>query len=740
MNHANITMKNNIIDGLYPNPFYYDYIMVPANRPNSGWGQLSTDYNIYNDPHALQNPNEEWSVDLHSIFQEPSFVSSTRPFDFNVNAGSPAIDTGVRINNVNDSYLGLAPDIGKYEYADASSAENNAPALSSIGAKSVYTSEILSFNVAATDADGDQVTYSATGLPQGASLDSTTGLFYWIPSISQRGEHEVIFSATDEHDATVTETITITVNHTNLPPTIVPTASTTLGEAPLTVQFTAHAADTDGTIASYAWDFKDGATSTEANPSHIFSAEGNYLVSLTVTDNDGLTASDSLTVAVATAIEPAEVPSAEIVIGNGTNDNQLNQPIVSNNGNGIIYTGYGIRLKLGQLSGEKYPQVYDMQYQLPGNEWTNIAADKISDDSSGVSLSDSFTATRLVALSSKSILANQYVSALKLRLRVQVDDNISAYAETPEFALDNKNPQVNSVNLVYKSDSSYPYIESDASDDTELQMIISNNGDFSDAVWQSFKNSISIEEVANSRTAFPKILPNLLAQSTLRALAADLGFTDIFIRFKDAFGNQSATYVVQAKDVDLAAAATSQTTSDTSFTPASIKRLISTTGSRVASEINSQVPFTQVPNSALAADRDLPLTSDNYNQASAKPTLSNYSVISIVIYSLALCLLILSLISVLGMYIPTLNGVSQILNLPAIYYSRNSLALLISLLFVYVQFFPMAVFNYMLIAYILMIWTMEIIAFRRKRSNPRSEPPQSPMPPFSSQLPPQPNY
>ncbi len=76
------------------------------------------------------------------------------------------------------------------------------------------------------------------------------------------------------------------------------------GPAPWEVAFTsAGSDDPDGWIVAWHWDFGDGTTSTAAEPGvRVYGSPGIYTAALTVTDNEGATASATIPV---TVLEPA---------------------------------------------------------------------------------------------------------------------------------------------------------------------------------------------------------------------------------------------------------------------------------------------------------------------------------------------------------------------------------------------------------------------------------------------------
>jgi PKD repeat protein len=102
----------------------------------------------------------------------------------------------------------------------------------------------------------------------------------------------VTLTVTDNANATGQTSHAVTVNAP-------PVASFTSACSGLTCSFNASgSSDSDGTIASYAWTFGDGATGSGATASRTYAAGGTYSVALTVTDNAGATSQTSHAVTV----------------------------------------------------------------------------------------------------------------------------------------------------------------------------------------------------------------------------------------------------------------------------------------------------------------------------------------------------------------------------------------------------------------------------------------------------------
>ena len=89
---------------------------------------------------------------------------------------------------------------------------NRAPVLAVIGDQRVAEGGTLRLELGASDADGDDLTYSVSGHPPASSLSENT--FTWDPTHEQAGEYEVTFTVSDGQGGTDSETITITVEET----------------------------------------------------------------------------------------------------------------------------------------------------------------------------------------------------------------------------------------------------------------------------------------------------------------------------------------------------------------------------------------------------------------------------------------------------------------------------------------------------------------------------------------------
>ena len=123
------------------------------------------------------------------------------------------------------------------------------------------------------------------------------------------GTYTITLVVTDDQGATGTTTHQVTVPPAaaNQPPTasFTATPSSTPGSLQVALDGTA-SSDSNGTVASYAWDFGDGGSATGATASHTYTSAGTYTITLTVTDDQGATgaAARQVTVPAVAANQP----------------------------------------------------------------------------------------------------------------------------------------------------------------------------------------------------------------------------------------------------------------------------------------------------------------------------------------------------------------------------------------------------------------------------------------------------
>ena len=145
-----------------------------------------------------------------------------------------------------------------------------------------------------TDADGTVASYT-WDFGDGSTGTGATATHTYAAD----GTYEVKLTVTDAEGGagSVTKSVVVRTNQA-------PTAAFTSTVTGLTAKVDGSGStDADGTVASYAWDFGDGSSSSGTTATHAYAAAGTYQVKLTVTDNAG--AADSATKAVVVAANQA---------------------------------------------------------------------------------------------------------------------------------------------------------------------------------------------------------------------------------------------------------------------------------------------------------------------------------------------------------------------------------------------------------------------------------------------------
>ncbi len=225
----------------------------------------------------------------------------------------------------------------EWSFMTISRANNQPNILRLSGPGSGYIGTSYSYSTSAEDPDGDDIKYT---VDWGDGTTSETEFMYSGETASlshdwtEPGEYYIRVKATDDKGANSkwAESLIVVARTPELiPPTAIISATPVEINEGERVSFSAEASsDQDGYIVSYDWDFGDGNTGAGMNVEHTYYHSGHYTATLTVTDNDALSARDRVEI---TANPPASntPPMAYIDI----------YPNPAGEGERVTFEGYG---------------------------------------------------------------------------------------------------------------------------------------------------------------------------------------------------------------------------------------------------------------------------------------------------------------------------------------------------------------------------------------------------------------
>jgi YVTN family beta-propeller protein len=225
----------------------------------------------------------------HSWNMEQRFIDLA----FSSSNGSIAVQAPSRAADAPPGYYMLfvldangVPSIAKMVKVNIASVLNPdiTPTITSPGNQSHNTGVAVDLQVAASDPNGDALSYTATGLPPGLSIDVAAGRITGAPTTV--GSFNVVVGVSDGvNSANVGFTWSVTAG--------APLVLTTPDVAPIAVgtavTFSA-SANNAGTV--FKWNFGDGSPDTPWLPTgqveHTYAAPGAYYVTVTAIDGAGM--------------------------------------------------------------------------------------------------------------------------------------------------------------------------------------------------------------------------------------------------------------------------------------------------------------------------------------------------------------------------------------------------------------------------------------------------------------------
>ncbi len=196
--------------------------------------------------------------------------------------------------------------------------QNHPPHITSTPVTTATVGQAYSYQITATDADGNTLGYSLTTAPSGMTINSNTGLIQWTMPTSG-GPFAVTVNVTDGSGGTATQSYQLALNH-NPQITSQPTTLTVFGQ---TYSYPVTATDADGNTLSYSLTTAPSGMTINPNTGLIQWPQptlgGPYNVTVNVSDGNGGTANQQFTLTVAISNNPPVANSGDAQsVGVGT--------------------------------------------------------------------------------------------------------------------------------------------------------------------------------------------------------------------------------------------------------------------------------------------------------------------------------------------------------------------------------------------------------------------------------------
>lgn len=159
----------------------------------------------------------------------------------------------------------------------------------------------VSFTSAGSTDDGDIVSYDWL-FGDGTGVTTTDPMDDPVHEYLAPGEYMASLTVTDNDGLSDPDSIAVSV--LNRAPIAAIAGDPLTGQAALEVTFDSSGSKDDDpqSSISFDWDFGDGASSSEAMPTHLYTTAGDYTATLTVTDNLG--ASDAMNIKISVDAAP----------------------------------------------------------------------------------------------------------------------------------------------------------------------------------------------------------------------------------------------------------------------------------------------------------------------------------------------------------------------------------------------------------------------------------------------------